>query len=100
MKYMGSKARLMKYIKPVIEGYITDKTAAYIEPFAGGMNSICKIDFHNKIANDNNEYLIAMWKSLVEGTRFNHHISREDYNNLRLQYRGVADFGYNLLSIS
>lgn len=95
MKYMGSKARLMKDLKPIIESYITDKTVAYIEPFAGGMNSMCKIDFHNKIANDNNKYLIAMWISLVKGVRFNHYISREDYSNLRLQYRGVADFGYS-----
>ena len=40
MKYMGSKARLMKNLKPIIESFITDDTVAYIEPFAGGMNSI------------------------------------------------------------
>ena len=44
---MGSKARFMKELKPIIESYITDETFAYIEPFAGGMNSMCKIDFHN-----------------------------------------------------
>lgn len=37
---MGSKARFMKELKPIIEGYITDKTVAYIELFAGVMSYI------------------------------------------------------------
>lgn len=36
MKYVGSKAKIAKYLKPIIESYINDKTVAYIEPFVGG----------------------------------------------------------------
>jgi DNA adenine methylase len=95
MKYMGSKARLMKYIKPVIESFITDDTVAYVDPFAGGMNSICKIDFHTRIANDSNKYLIAMWNALQDGKRFNHFCNKSEYDKLRLQYRGISDFGFS-----
>lgn len=91
MKYMGSKARLMKDIKPLIESFITKDTVAYVEPFAGGMNSICEIDFHNKIANDNNKYLIAMWRSLMDGKRFDHSCTREKYNQIKQFYQGKID---------
>jgi DNA adenine methylase len=63
MKYMGSKARFSKEILPII---LKDRTADqwYVEPFAGGMNMICDVD-GNRIASDNNKYLIAMWDGLV-----------------------------------
>lgn len=95
MKYMGSKARFMGEIKPIIESYINNDTPVYIEPFAGGMNSICKIDFHNKLANDSNKYLIAMWNELKNGKRFEHICDKSKYDKLRLQYRGIGDFGFS-----
>lgn len=67
VKYLGSKARIAKYIVPIIQSYINNnQIEVYIEPFAGGMNVIDKIDCKYKIANDNNPYLIAMFKQLVE----------------------------------
>lgn len=93
MKYMGSKARLMKYIKPIIEKEL-DGFDYYVEPFAGGMNSICEIDFPVKIAGDSNKYLIAMWKSLMDGKRFSHSCRKDEYDKLRKQYRGIEDYGY------
>lgn len=36
MKYLGSKNRLSKELAPIIQSYITDNTAGYIEPFVGG----------------------------------------------------------------
>jgi DNA adenine methylase len=63
MKYMGSKARFAKYLLPII---LKDRqlNQSYIEPFAGGMNMIDKVD-GIRIANDQNEELMAMWQALI-----------------------------------
>lgn len=65
MKYMGSKRRIAKYILPII---LKDRKPGqwYVEPFAGGMNSICEVD-GNRIANDYHYYLIEMWKAIEGG---------------------------------
>ena len=45
MKYMGSKSRITKYIVPIIQKCIDDNNlSVYIEPFAGGMNVIDRIN--------------------------------------------------------
>ena len=43
MKYMGSKARIAKYILPII---LKDRKEGqcYVEPFVGGANMIDKVD--------------------------------------------------------
>jgi len=63
MKYMGSKARFAKHILPII---LKDRQLkqSYIEPFAGGMNMIDKVD-GIRIANDQHEELMAMWQALI-----------------------------------
>lgn len=80
MKYMGSKARFTKEILPIIldgrrEGQY------YVEPFAGGMNSICSVD-GNRIANDLHYYLIEMWKELLNGWE-PIKVSKEEYIKVR-----------------
>lgn len=56
MKYMGSKNRFAKELLPII---LKDRINGqhYIEPFAGGMNLIDKVD-GKRIANEIKEYLI------------------------------------------
>lgn len=63
MKYMGSKARFAKHILPII---LKDRQPkqSYIEPFAGGMNMIDKVD-GIRIANDQHEELMEMWQALI-----------------------------------
>lgn len=79
MKYMGSKSRLAKHILPII---LKDRgDGFYVEPFAGGMNTIDKVD-GNRIANDINVYLIAMWKALADGWIPSEY-SREEYTHMR-----------------
>jgi len=56
MKYMGSKARIAKYILPIILKN-RRKNQWYVEPFVGGANMIDKIDGH-RIGADCNPYLI------------------------------------------
>jgi DNA adenine methylase len=81
MKYMGSKSRFAKQFLPIIlDGRTSDQW--YVEPFAGGMNVIDKVP-GLRIAADSNPYLIAMWKSLINGWTPPTEISRDDYNAMR-----------------
>ena len=63
MKYMGSKARFAKDLLPII---LKDRKPkqAYLEPFAGGMNMIDKVE-GIRIANDQHQELMAMWQALI-----------------------------------
>lgn len=85
MKYMGSKARLAKEFSSIMISNQYDKNRWYIEPFAGGMNLICNIEWGNRIANDINFYLIEMWKELVRGW-IPEKITREIYNDIKSNY--------------
>lgn len=60
---MGSKSRIAKYIVPIIQDRLDENLTIYIEPFCGGGNVIDKIKCKNKIASDNNEYLIELFKN-------------------------------------
>lgn len=79
---MGSKARISKYIVPLIQNELKENTV-YIEPFAGGMNLMQHIMHKQRIANDINNYLIAMWRYIQNGYEFPKHISRETYSEYR-----------------
>lgn len=80
MKYMGSKARFVKEILPII---LKDRKDGqwYVEPFAGGMNTICEVG-GNRIANDIHTNLIKMWRELVSGW-IPQKIDRDEYNEVR-----------------
>lgn len=94
MKYMGSKARFVKYILPII---LQNRKQGqyYVEPFAGGMNVICHVG-GNRIANDNNKYLIAMWKGLQLGIDYPKDIDKELYDVARDVFNG-RDKSWNSL---
>ena len=80
MKYMGSKARFSKDILPVVLRDRIDNQW-YVEPFAGGMNMICNV-VGNRIANDINRYLVAMWEEMLSGWTPRHY-TREEYKLIR-----------------
>lgn len=74
---MGSKARIAKYILPII---LKDRKEGqwYVEPFVGGANMIDKVD-GNRIGCDSNQYLIALmqhlqtgWKPDIDPTKANY----------------------------
>lgn len=68
MKYQGSKARIAKYISPIINNLIQDnEIKIYIEPFVGGANMIEHITCERKFGFDNNKYLISFWESIQNG---------------------------------
>lgn len=65
MKYVGSKRGIAKYIlEPILAG--RKKNQWYIEPFVGGCNVIEHVT-GNRIGNDSNYNLIAMWQALQAG---------------------------------
>ena len=86
MKYMGSKNRIANKILPII---LQDRKPKqwYVEPFAGGMNTLDKV-IGNRIANDNNRYLIALWKGLTEGIKYPADIDKELYSLARDVFNG------------
>lgn len=82
MKYMGSKARIAKEILPII---LKDRKPGqwYVEPFAGGMNMIDKVE-NPRLANDSNRFLISMWGEILNNNWIPpKEISREEYNNIK-----------------
>lgn len=81
MRYMGSKRLLAKYLLPII---LKNRQAGqyYVEPFAGGMNIIDKVD-GNRIANDSNSYVIAMFKAVVAGWEPPIEINAETHKHIR-----------------
>jgi len=90
MKYMGSKNRFAKELLPII---LKNRTNGqyYVEPFAGGMNMIDKVE-GNRIANDIHTELIEMWKALVcENWQPPLTVSEEDYKNAKTNKTKISE---------
>jgi DNA adenine methylase len=85
MKYMGSKARIAKYILPIILSGREDGQY-YVEPLGGGANTISLVS-GNRIYNDHNYPLTLCLKALSTGWIPPKEISREMYSNLRAKWR-------------
>lgn len=89
MIYMGSKRRIAEQILTIIlEG--RKEGQYYVEPFCGGCNTIDKVP-GNRIANDSNPYLIAMWEALSWGWDPPKTIRREHYCEVRECYNQNTD---------
>ena len=85
MKYMGSKARFARELLQVI---LKDRKEGqwYVEPFCGGCNMIDKVT-GNRMACDNNPFLIAMWDGLINKWFVpKTHIDKEYYSRMREKY--------------
>lgn len=89
MKYMGSKNRYYKYILPIIlENRLENQY--YVEPFVGGFNIIQHVK-GNRVANDSNKYLIALFKAIQEGWIPPDYISEEEYKQIRQNKKDYSD---------
>lgn len=87
MKYLGSKRRIAKDILLIILDGMRDGDY-FVDAFCGGCNLLDKVpNKFNRIANDKNEYLIAMWKCLHQGKKFTEIINRDLYVKAREAYR-------------
>lgn len=87
MVYQGSKARVAKFIIPIIQDAIdTMGYAFYLEPFCGGCNVIDKIKCNVRVASDNNQYLIALLKNLNKLSDMPDAITKQHYKEVRMSY--------------
>lgn len=90
---MGSKPRIADDIVSVISGYRKDDNQVIVDAFCGGCSIVERFGGH-RVANDNNSYLIAMWKELVYGNGlqdFPRTISRNFYSSVRDSYNKDDD---------
>lgn len=110
MRYFGGKSKIAKYISNYINNIVegennscniseenkeyqntyqsiltphTHTHTHYVEPFCGSCNVASKIHIKDKILNDKNPYLIAMFKALQRGWIPPKAVSEEDYKNAK-----------------
>ncbi len=107
MKYMGSKARIAKYILPII---LKDRKEGqcYVETFVGGANIIDKVDGW-RIGADSNEWVILALRYIRDGDlpKNNTEFTEIDYANCAKALRenrkppfSLGLTGYSLISFS
>lgn len=98
MVYMGSKARLAKYIAPIIQSYITPHTVGYLEPFVGGANMIQHIKHDRRFGSDINKYLIALLKYAQDLSNvLPETILEEEYNKVKNNKDSYPDWYVGLI---
>lgn len=84
MIYVGSKARLAKYIVPILQNIINnEKPRNYVEPFVGGANIIDKIHHSAKYGFDNHGGLISIYNAVQCGWTPPLHIDEQMYLDAR-----------------
>lgn len=89
---MGSKSRVAKYIVPIIQNEIDiHNIETYIEPFCGGCNIIDKIVCKNKIASDNQKFLISLYQNLDKLIQLPEFITKEHYSEVRDCFNNQTD---------
>jgi DNA adenine methylase len=98
MKYMGSKSRIVASIAPILQSYV-DKSEKHIyyEPFCGGCNVIDHISADQRIAADNQPYLIALYQNLHRMAELPDFVTKEHYDAVRNDYnqqRGLYEPWY------
>lgn len=82
MKYMGSKARIVHEILPIM---LDKEHDTFVDAFCGGCSVIENVpDTYRRIANDKNRYLIEMWKHLQNDGFVFSHISKETYDKAEI----------------
>lgn len=85
MRYQGSKAKIAKYILPIITKNLTcDKW--YVEPFMGGCNTLALVDTSKKIGNDFNKYVVEMWNAFKRGEKPLRNVPSELYYAIKESY--------------
>ena len=93
MKYVGSKNRIAKELAPIIQSYVDKGCKGCLEPFCGGANMIDKINCNVKVACDNNRYLIALLKYIINNAAdLPKEVTYEQYKNVMDNKDKYADW--------
>lgn len=88
---MGSKRRVVDDILPIM---LNNDSKTFVDAFCGGCSVIKRVPpSYRRMANDKNEYLIAMWRELVYPTervyeKFPQIITKGMYEKAKAQTRG------------
>jgi len=91
---MGSKDKISLEIKEILDLNRTNLEQYYVEPFVGGANMIDKMR-GNRIAGDNNKYLIALWKGLQCDLSRPKEITKQMYDNAKNDFDNNTNNFYN-----
>lgn len=87
MKYMGSKAKIKRFIIPIIQQRMKDYNIhTYIEPFVGGANVIDSVTADKRIASDICVELIELYKNIDKVRELPDTITHEHYSDVRDSY--------------
>ena len=90
MKYMGSKRRIAKDILPII---LKDRkeNQVFYDLFVGGGNLLEKVQ-GKRVANDNNKYLIALFKEMQKDNFELPFVGEEKYKEVQKNKDGFPDW--------
>jgi DNA adenine methylase len=90
---MGSKA---KFAKDILRFVLKNRkpNQLYVEPFCGGCNMLDKVQ-GNRMASDNNKYLIALWKGLQQGRLYTSDISKDLFDKARIEFNNNTNINFD-----
>ena len=94
MVYLGSKARVIKYIVPIIQQTIEkNHYETFIDAMCGGCNVISEIKCKRRVAYDVNPYLIAFFNKAVydKDFKFPEIITKEQFNAAKCAAYGGSE---------
>ena len=86
MRYIGGKFRIKNDIQKFFNS-LNDRDV-FVDLFCGACNIVEGVDYFRRIANDNNPYLIEMFRALVGGWTPPGSISKEEYEYIK-QNKGL-----------
>jgi DNA adenine methylase len=90
---MGSKNRIANEIIPIMIKY-RKENQLFVDMFCGGCNLIQHIK-GRKIANDNNKFIIAMWRGLQQNKERPKTISKELYLKAKNEYKNGTNIEFD-----
>jgi len=93
MKYMGSKARIVKEILPIMLKELKDGQW-FVDLFCGGCSIIENVPGEKRIANDKNKYLVALFQGLQQESSRVTTIDKELYSAVRKEYNAGTNIEF------
>ena len=88
MRYLGSKARIIKQIAPIITEHLNGENE-FVDAFMGGANVITNIDYNKKVGIEYSVYPWAIWNeiSMFGIDWIPQAFDEEDYYDVKKSYK-------------